>query len=106
MYILVDDTRDLNADVILRHSNAADAVLPRLNLRFDTVLLDHDLGEWSERDGYYVLMEHIVNRENERRPLFVELVSSNPVGRERMRQALLHDAGYVELVLFRFKRQD
>lgn len=89
MYLLIDDQRDLNAHAIARNSEAAFALLS-LNC-WEVIGFDHDLGE-NELSGYDILCKAIdydwlVNVKE------IQLVTSNPVGRQRMRQAL-ENAGF------------
>ncbi len=90
MWLVVDDMRDLGGDVIARNDKAARALLGGVGYVFEGICLDHDLG--SEETGYDVLMWAL---EAEVLPGKVQIVSMNPAGRDRMRQALLN-AGYVQ----------
>lgn len=91
MYLLVDDIRDLGADVIVRTSAAAKHLLP---LSCWTVLaLDHDLGDTQE-NGYELLKWAA---EHGHVPPTVQLVTSNPVGRRNMANILKIDLGYTTI---------
>lgn len=86
MILLIDDIRDLQADVIARTGELGLSLL-RL-IPFTELWLDHDLGEGM--NGYQVLEEALQDRAV---PDKVSLVTSNPVGRSRMRLAL-ESSGY------------
>ena len=90
MYLLIDDTRDLpKMDVIARNSKAG---LKMLALGgWEGLLLDNDLGPDSQ-EGWEVL-KTALSTDIFRVPDYVELVTSNPVARERMANMLV-DAGY------------
>ncbi len=86
MWLLIDDQRDLNCQVIARDPIAAKAVLPACEWK--VICYDHDLG--TEESGYDVLKWAI---ENDYMAPQIQLVTSNPVGRENMAQ-LLKANGY------------
>jgi hypothetical protein len=90
--VLVDDERNLIADVVYKSGSAAMDGYPSLS-DVDLLKMDHDLGPG--QDGYDVL-KYILHSPLGRWPLpkAVHLVTSNPVGRMRMK-GLLMDAGYV-----------
>lgn len=96
MWLLIDDTRDLGCDVIARTPEAAKYLLS--NGKWECVCLDHDLG--STESGYDILIWAL---DNNLLPDKVQLVSSNPIGRERMRVALVL-AGYVTVNNVDFER--
>lgn len=91
--VLIDDIRDLYADVTLRTAQEARRFFaePRKLIQ---LYMDHDLGcvdeNGNEDDGYRVL-SYIL--EQGTRPETVTLVTANPVGRDKM-AALLGDYGY------------
>lgn len=90
MYLLIDDVRNINVDVIARNSTAAEHLLAMGG--WTCVIFDHDLGE-NDISGYDVLSKALENNwldEVEE----VQLITSNPVGRERMRQALEREGGF------------
>lgn len=89
MWLLIDDARNLSCDVIARTPEAARALLGGVGYAFEGVCLDHDLG--GQETGYDILMWAL---EGNTLPPKVQLVSINPVGRERMAAALVA-AGYV-----------
>lgn len=85
--LLIDDCRNLGTEAIARTPAAARYLL---SLRiWRRVYLDHDLGEGET--GYDVLTWAL---ERGLMPERVQLVTSNPVGRQNMRAAL-ENAGYV-----------
>ena len=86
MWLLIDDVRDLNTEVIARNAQAGMKMLALGG--WECVCFDHDLAE--EKTGYDVLVWAI---ENKMLPSKVQLVTSNPVGRANMRAAL-ENAGY------------
>ena len=86
MWLLIDDERDLNTDVIARTPSAGKKLLALGG--WECLCLDHDLA--SEESGYDVLMWAI---QGNFVPSKVQLVTSNPVGRANMRAAL-ESVGY------------
>lgn len=87
MWLLIDDERNLDVDVIARTPEAG-RYLMRLAYRgggngWECICFDHDLG--ARETGYDLLVWGIENR---LLPNRIQLVTSNPVGRKRMRQAL------------------
>ncbi len=87
MWLLIDDVRDAGADVIARNAAAGKKMLAQQC--WSHLLMDHDLGD--VEDGYDVLTWGLAHGFV---PDHVQLVTSNPVGRERMAAALIA-AGYV-----------
>lgn len=93
MYILIDDVRELGtfiADpskhITLRSFDEAMYYLTTFPVVNDTLLMDNDLGELLPgREGYDILNYAL---ETGNRPKRVVIVSSNPVGRQRMHNAL------------------
>ena len=86
MWLLIDDVRDLNCDVIARTAETGKKLLAVGG--WECVCFDHDLGDGET--GYDVLCWAL---ENNLLPSKVQLVTSNPVGRENMRRAL-ESSGY------------
>jgi len=91
MLILIDDQRDIGADIILRNAKAAKRLLehyPQINE--SSILMDHDLG--GRETGYDILcfMFGLAIW-----PERFQLVTMNPVGRNNMEQCLRH-AGYIK----------
>jgi hypothetical protein len=89
MWLLIDDIRDLNCDVIARTAKAGLKLLEQGG--WSTVCFDHDLGE-DEATGYEV-MAHAFLADWMKEVKHVQLVTSNPVGRTNMAN-LLKDEGY------------
>lgn len=91
--VLIDDERNLVADVVIRNGNTALELYPVIVDRhdIDLLMLDHDLGLGP--DGYDVL-KYVLSLPPLARPRRVQLVTANPCGRDRMKGLLL-DAGYV-----------
>lgn len=99
-HLLIDDFRDLKADVIARNYHHGIACL--LTLRVTHLYMDHDLGE--EKTGYDVLkflFYHILKDFKIDPPKFIQLVTSNPVGRENMKKLLISE-GYTSKNEFDF----
>ncbi len=88
MKLLIDDMRNIEADVIARTAEAAKVVLSAYD--WDEVILDHDLGEG---DNGYDLLKSMMKAQIF--PKRISLVSSNPVGRQNQKNVLV-DNGYVE----------
>lgn len=93
-WAIIDDIRELNCDFIAK--NGRDG-LQMMTEHFDEIrvlCLDHDLGDVNEPTGFDVLsslmLRWLVPEE-------VQLVTSNPVGRDRMAN-LLMDNGYQKSV--------
>ena len=98
MWLLIDDERNLGCDVIARTAEAGKALLAAH--KWEGVCLDHDLG--CDETGYHVLNWAI---ENGHLPSAVQLVTSNPPGRERMGLAL-EAAGYEKLSPFDYEKKN
>ncbi len=85
--LLIDDCREIGNFVIARTYEAGVFLLQLC--KWDIVYLDHDLGcykDGKEQSGYDVmcwLEEH-----PEHLPERIELVTSNPAGRQRMQQVI------------------
>ena len=90
MYMIIDDIRDLNCDIIARTSQAGLGILRWVYEDIEVLILDHDLGEHSYTDGNRLLKEIIIG---DWLPDQVQLCSSNPVGLDSMR-AQLEDINY------------
>lgn len=89
MFLLIDDLRNTPCDFIARTPEAGKEALRRLKPLLTHVIFDHDLGDCES--GYDVMVWAL---ENGFMPNNVQLVTSNPVGRDNMIAALL-SAGYV-----------
>jgi len=90
--LLIDDMRDIKADVIARTFEAGIHALKTNSYgRFEILFLDHDLGEegFAEVDGEkypangYGIMCFLENNTH-LLPHMITLVTSNPVGRKNM----------------------
>jgi len=82
MRLLIDDVRDFNVDLIARNGISGLKLLVAFD--FETVYFDHDLGDGIS--GFEVLSQALLrNLLNQSK---VIIVTSNPVGRERMENAL------------------
>jgi hypothetical protein len=96
MWLLIDDIRDLNVDVIARTPDAGKKLLALGG--WECVFMDHDLG--FDETGYdvtkWALAEGFM-------PDKVQLVTSNPVGRQNMAKALL-SYGYTSVDGTNFKK--
>jgi hypothetical protein len=98
MYLLIDDTRDLNCDAIARNSKAAKELL-KCNC-WKCVCFDHDLGE--EETGYGILKWML---DMKIYPEKIQLVTSNPVGRDNM-GALLKQYFYFSIDNCNFTKEN
>lgn len=85
MWLLIDDERNLNCDAIARTPEAA-RILLKCNC-WETVCFDHDLG--AVESGYDILKWMF---EQKIYPQKIQLVTSNPVGRENMSAILKHNS--------------
>lgn len=83
MDLLIDDIRDLKADVIARTAAAGTRMLALGG--WSTIIFDYDLG--GKLTGYDLLGQALENDWLDNLPT-IEIVTSNPVGLSRMRQAL------------------
>ena len=83
--LLIDDLKNLPADRVAR--NYADGIAALQEERWDVLLLDHDLGDFSgpegrELDGCSVMYWLEANQQH--LPGEIIIVSRNPVGRDRI----------------------
>jgi hypothetical protein len=83
--LLIDDMRNLPADKVARsYKDGIDALTNEGP--WDLLLLDHDLGsydEWGrEKTGYDIIC--FLEANPGLKPKSIRIVSSNPVGRQRM----------------------
>lgn len=97
--ILVDDIRDIDADVICRNFAAAKIIFDLISLTEWSLLLDHDLGE--SKSGYD-LINHLIDTKNIPKRVFI--VSSNPVGRDNIGRAIMDTGEYRKLSPMEFVR--
>jgi hypothetical protein len=86
---MIDDERNLNVDVIARTSEAGIKLLEAFE--WECLILDHDLGS-DPKTGYDILVYAL---EKNILPKCVQIITMNPVGRERIKNALI-STGYVE----------
>jgi len=84
MWLIIDDQRDLGCDIIARTAEAGRVVLTYMGFKFDGLCIDHDLG--GKETGLDVLKYGV---ESKTLPNRIQLVTSNPVGRENMKNFLL-----------------
>lgn len=80
--LLIDDTRDIDADVVARTFEDGIRALCS-NSPFDVLYLDHDLGDENPRNTGYGIMKFL-EEHSEFLPKKIVLVTSNPVGRQNM----------------------
>lgn len=86
MWLLIDDERTLDVDVIARTPEAGRRLLALGE--WECLCMDHDLGY--EESGYDIIKWAA---QNHLLPMRVQLVTNNPVGRENI-GALLRSCGY------------
>lgn len=82
--LLIDDFRDVPCDAIARTGEIGVELLT-MNC-WDMLCIDHDLG--AGISGYAVIVQ-MLERDDIRKPERVQIVSSNPVGRENIANALI-----------------
>lgn len=80
--LLIDDIRDIQADVVCRTYEAGVSALRNLG-PFSVLYLDHDLGDDDVAKTGYAIMNFLEDNQ-ELKPDEIVLVTSNPVGRKRM----------------------
>ena len=84
--LLIDDIRNIAVDVTARTFQAGIVAL-QTSGPFDILYLDHDLGDPDPRKtGYYIMC--FLEENPQYRPKEVIVVSSNPVGRERIQRVI------------------
>ena len=87
--LLIDDQRNLPADRIARTYREGIAALAEQ--RWDILLLDHDLGDFSGPDGRELTGYDIacwLEENPQHLPDRVEILTNNPAGRRRIELAL------------------
>ena len=100
-YLLIDDERNYDADRVAR--TFEDGIKALQEERWDVVMLDHDLGDPDPAKTGYGICNWLENNP-ERQPDIVQLVTSNAVGRDRMKLAL-EKMGYIfQVSIAGFKR--
>lgn len=90
LYILIDDVRDIQSDLIFRNGIIAKMMLPHVpwdSFHRIVLYMDHDLGLGP--NGYQIL-DLIINHLKVY-PDVIYLVTSNPVGKKNMSSLLLND---------------
>lgn len=83
MWLLIDDLRNANVDVIARTYDSAMAVL-NTDIVWTGMVFDHDLG--CEKNGYDILSWCI---DNNKLPNDVQLITDNAAGLDKMGTALM-----------------
>lgn len=93
MTLLIDDMRDIKADIVCRtfseglHALRGEALNAPGGSRIDVLYLDHDLGDPDpSRTGYDILCW--LEEHPEYLPKKIVLVTANPVGLEKMRNLI------------------
>lgn len=93
LHLLIDDIRNVGEDVFARTPDIGKAMLMRFPVTH--LYIDHDLGLDAEgneyENGYKVITWAL---ETGCLPARVQIVSSNPVGRQNIESALINE-GYV-----------
>lgn len=92
--LLIDDMRNIEADRVAR---TFDEGIEALRSHFwDLLYLDHDLGDPDPKKTGYDIMCFIESNQ-EYMPAKILLVTSNPVGRQKMQAVIdkLYGAGHV-----------
>lgn len=82
--LLIDDLRNIPADIVARNYDAGIEAL-RDQGPFDLLYLDHDLGDYAhgvEKTGYDIML--FLEENPQYLPKEIKLVTSNPVGRRKM----------------------
>lgn len=98
MWLLIDDIRDLNTDAIARTPEVARELL-KCNC-WECVCFDHDLG--TKESGYDIMKWMFEMRIY---PPKIQLVTSNPVGRDNMK-FLLKDNNYESIDKINWKQKE
>ncbi len=98
--LLVDDIRDLHADIIARTYKGAEIIADTIFLYDCKILLDHDLGPGKTGYDFINYLIEISNM-----PAEVFIVSSNPVGRDNIGRALVTE-GYIRKSPHNFLRSN
>ena len=92
--LLIDDIRMIPATVVARTYDDGIRHL-KYSGPFDILYLDHDLGCYNngvEQNGYHILCW--LEENPQYLPSRIELVTANPVGRQRMLQVIERLYGY------------
>lgn len=87
--LLIDDTRDIEATVVCRNYKDGIEALRAME-KFDLLYLNHDLASFDENGremtGYDIVL--FLEENMQFLPLDVQIVSANPVGRQKMSAVL------------------
>ena len=89
---LLDDLRDIHAEVICRSAKAAYIVLE--TQRFDYYMFDHDLGSTKPGTSGYDVLKWALENKYIPAGSIVEFVTSNPVGRQNMANQIISHGGF------------
>ncbi len=86
MWILIDDKRDFNCDIICRTGVIGLLILEAMVGKIETLCIDHDLGDADNINGLDVIRTAIKMK---LLPSHVQIVSANPVGVQNITVELL-----------------
>jgi hypothetical protein len=91
--LLIDDIRDIEATKVARNFEDGIKALKEEG-PWDMLLLDHDLGQEDGKDGTGIM--NFLDENRQYMPGSIYCVSSNPVGRERIKKIALKIYGEME----------
>lgn len=96
MWLLIDDQRNLNTEAVARTSEEGKRLLKQQE--WECVCIDHDLGEFDPVTGKETNGCHIIEWaiKNNCLPKQVQIVTSNPVGRNNI-AAILKAGNYTSI---------
>ena len=102
MFFIIDDERTLGCELIARNAKVGKLILSELSKHIECLCIDHDLG--TLETGYDVINWALANN---CLPNHVQIVTSNPPGRENIAKALIA-AGYrtIDNTNFNFKKNE
>jgi len=89
MWVIVDDERELDCDVIIRSPYAAVRTIEALKGQIECLVMDHDLGD-DDINGYEILGMLDIK---DLLPDHVQICTANPAGRKNM-YGVLNGAGF------------
>lgn len=93
-YLLIDDQRNYHADRVAR--TFEDGIVALQEEVWDILMLDHDLDNPDPtKTGYQIC--NWLEQNSQHQPKEVQIITSNPVGRDNMAAALRH-MGYNEVL--------
>jgi CheY-like chemotaxis protein len=93
-WLMIDDQRDYNADRTAR--TYEDGIIALQEENWDVLMLDHDLDNPDPaKTGYQIC--NWLQQNPQWQPREIQLITSNPVGRDRMALALTN-MGYTEII--------